>query len=106
MTLEADARFARGLRLFNQGEFYECHEVLEEVWREAARADRFFLQAIIHLAVAQYHRSRGNRRGAARQLDKGLKKLAGYLPRHHGVDTAALYRDAATGARFFIQSSI
>jgi hypothetical protein len=29
-------------------------------------------------------------------LRKGLKKLAGYLPEHEGINTAKLYREALT----------
>lgn len=83
----------RGIDLFNAGEFYECHEVLEDVWRISDGAERFFLQALIHFAVGFYHHRQGNPAGAERQLRKGLRKLAGYLPAFEGVDTARLYRE-------------
>lgn len=60
----------------------------------APHAERFFLQALIHMAVAWHHATRGNPPGALRQIDKGLRKLAGYLPVHAGVDTRRLYHDA------------
>jgi predicted metal-dependent hydrolase len=85
---------ARGIQLFNAGEFFVCHEVLEDIWREERGIRRFFLQSIIHLAVGFYHSGRGNRRGAERQLTKGLKKLAGYLPECEGLDTGLLYRES------------
>ena len=53
-----------------------------------------FLQALIHLAVGFYHSQNGNRLGARRQLRKGLRKLAAYLPSSEGIDTAHLYREA------------
>ncbi len=81
----------RGLELFNAREFYECHEVLEDLWRPTQGVERFFLQAVIHFAVGFYHHQRGNQRGAELQLRKGLKKLAGYLPVYQGIDTARLY---------------
>ena len=83
----------RGIELFNAREFYECHEVLEDLWRPTQGVERFFLQAVIHLAVGFYHHQRGNQRGAELQLRKGLRKLAGYLPVFLGVDTAKLYRE-------------
>jgi hypothetical protein len=46
---------------------------------------------VIHLAVGFYHHQQGNRMGAERQLRKGLKKLAGYLPECEGIDTARLH---------------
>jgi len=83
----------RGIELFNAGEFYECHEVLEDVWRPSGGAERDFLQALIHFAVGFYHHRQGNPVGAELQLRKGLRKLAGYLPVFEGVDTARLYRE-------------
>jgi predicted metal-dependent hydrolase len=84
----------RGIALFNAGEYFEAHEVLEAAWMQAAPADRFFLQSVIHMAVAWHHARRRNLPGALRQVDKGLKKLAGYLPRREQVETLALYRAA------------
>ena len=90
----------RGIELFNTGEYFECHEVLEDLWREERGARRDFLQALIHAAVALHHRARGNPRGATGQLRKALAKLAPYLPEFEGVNTARLHADlvaAATG---------
>lgn len=89
-----DAAWRRGIQLFNGGEFFQAHEVLEEIWTPERGPRRLFLQAIIHLAVGFYHHGRGNPAGATRQLRKGLSKLAGYLPVYEGVDTARLYREA------------
>jgi len=83
----------RGVELFNAREFYECHEVLEDVWRGLPGEERFFLQALIHFAVGFYHHEQGNQVGAEKQLDKALRKLAGYLPVFEGIDTAKLYRE-------------
>jgi predicted metal-dependent hydrolase len=85
-----------GIELFNRQAFFECHEVLEELWKPARGPRRLFLQSVIHLAVAFYHHQQRNPAGAARQLRKGLKKLAGYLPEHEGINTAKLYREALT----------
>ena len=85
--------FQQGIDLFNRGEFYDCHEVLEEVWTPTTQPDRWFLQSLIHFAVGFYHHRNDNFIGATRQLNKGLKKIQGYLPEWDGVDTAAIERD-------------
>ncbi len=90
----AENSLERGIDLFNRGAFFECHEVLEEIWRPERGPRRLFLQSIIHVAVGYYHHQRGNTAGAERQLRKGLKKLAGYLPEFEGVRTEPLYRKA------------
>jgi len=88
-----DPRVRHGIELFNRGEFFTCHEVLEEVWTHERGPRRLFLQSVIHFAVAFYHDGRGNPVGAERQLRKGLRKLAPYLPACEGIDTAQLHRD-------------
>ena len=88
-----DPRLQHGVDLFNRREFFVCHEVLEEIWTHERGPRRLFLQAIIHFAVAFYHDQRRNPLGATRQLRKGLRKLALYLPDCEGIDTAQLSRD-------------
>lgn len=84
------ALFRRGIDLFNKEEFFECHEVLEELWTFSQQPDRWFLQALIHFAVGFYHAGRNNRNGATRQLRKGLRKIQGYLPNWDGVETGKI----------------
>jgi hypothetical protein len=88
-----DPRLQHGIELFNREEFFVCHEVLEEIWTPERGPRRLFLQALIHFAVAFYHDSRGNPVGATRQLRKGLRKIAAYLPACEEIDTAQLERD-------------
>jgi predicted metal-dependent hydrolase len=88
-----DPRLQHGIDLFNRREFFVCHEALEEIWMHERDPRRLFLQSLIHFAVAFYHDRRGNPLGATRQLHKGLRKLAGYLPACEGIDTAQLYLD-------------
>jgi uncharacterized protein len=94
-----DEQLSQGIGLFNDGEFFRCHEVLEEAWRLERRPRRLFLQALIHLAVGFYHAKRGNTVGAVRQLRKGIEKLAAYTPSCEGMDTARLYREALAAAQ-------
>jgi uncharacterized protein len=85
----------QGVRLFNEGRYFECHEVLEEEWTHARGPRRPFLQALIHVAVGLYHYGRDNRTGAVRQLRKALLKLAPCVPVYEGVDTERLQRETA-----------
>ena len=90
-----DPLLDRGISLFNDREFFECHEVLEEAWTPERGPRRLFLQALIHVAVGFYHHGRGNPVGAIRQLRKAHRKLAGYLPAYEGVDTEGLLRNSS-----------
>jgi uncharacterized protein len=90
----SDELLHKGIQLFNNREFFQCHEVLEEIWRSEREPRRLFLQALIHLAVGFYHSEGRNPMGTSRQLRKGLEKLAKYLPACEGIDTSRLYREA------------
>ncbi len=88
-----ETRFWRGIRLFNERAFFDAHEVLEDVWREAPEQDRAFLQGLIQIAVALHHHSRGNLVGAASLLARGQKNLSPYGDAYGEVDLAKLRRD-------------
>jgi predicted metal-dependent hydrolase len=80
-------RFAEGINKFNNGEFFECHDILEDIWFEIRGKDRNFYQGLIHLAVGFYHLLyRENPRGALSQLNKGTAKLSSYKPGYQGVE--------------------
>jgi hypothetical protein len=83
-----------GIGLFNDGAYFRCHEVLEEAWTTEVGRRRLFLQSLIHFAVGFYHCQRGNPVGAVAQVNKGLVKLAAYLPAYEGVDTERLLRES------------
>ena len=79
------AGFHRGIALFNRGEFYEAHEVLEDVWRAAPAPEKLFLQGLIQISVALHHYSQGNETGAKSLLARGERNLAGYPETYAGV---------------------
>ena len=82
----ADDRFAAGVALFNQGEYFEAHEVWEELWMDCPAAERRFVQALIQAAVAIYHYGRNNAAGAARLFHSARRYLEPYRPVHRGLD--------------------
>jgi predicted metal-dependent hydrolase len=85
-----DARYWHGLELFNRGAFFDAHEVLEDVWREAPPPDRPFLQGVIQVAVALHHHGTGNREGARSVMARAAQNLAAYPAAYGGIDLAGL----------------
>ncbi|MBW4470914.1 MAG: DUF309 domain-containing protein [Stenomitos rutilans HA7619-LM2] len=81
--------FWRGVAQFNQGEFYACHDTLEALWIEATEPDKKFYQGILQVAVALYHLSNQNWRGAVILMGEGMNRLRGYQPSYEGIDTEA-----------------
>jgi len=84
----------QGIEEFNRAYFFEAHETLEDLWRETSGPLRLFYQGLIQLAVALYHLSNGNRRGALNLLSKGLDKLATFQPACQGIDVDTLCGEA------------
>ncbi len=85
-----DPEFQRGIRLLNGGEYFRAHEVLEDVWRGAAAADKKFLQGMIQLAVGLHHAQNNNRRGALSVLSRARGNLLAYAPAHDNVNVSAI----------------
>jgi len=70
-------RFQLGIRHFNAREFYDAHEVWEDVWRESRGMEKRFLQGLIQAAVALHHHSTGNVVGACSLMARARRNLAG-----------------------------
>jgi predicted metal-dependent hydrolase len=77
--------YLRGIELFNRAEFFDAHEVLEDVWREAPEPQRKFLQGLIQIAVALHHHSKGNMVGARSLLKRAAGNLSGYQENFGGI---------------------
>ena len=87
--------FQHGATLFNAREFFDAHEVWEDVGRAAPVEEKKFLQGLIQVAVALHHHSRGNLDGARSLLARAQRNLQDYPDSHAGVNLAAV-RSAIT----------
>lgn len=67
----------RAMGEFNRGDWFECHETLEDLWVGAEGETRHLYQGILQVAVALHHWRNGNFGGAVSLLEGG----AGYLRR-------------------------
>ncbi len=83
----------KGLEEFNKGEFYECHEYLEEAWMQEPGRVRFLYQGILQVGVGFYHLKNGNWRGATGLLRNGTARLKEFEPETLGIDVAHLIRE-------------
>jgi predicted metal-dependent hydrolase len=87
-----DPRYLAGVGHFNRGEYFDAHEVWEELWGDCPAADRRFYQSLIQAAVALYHWGRNNPGGAARLFHSGRDYMARYRPAHRGLDVDRFWR--------------
>jgi predicted metal-dependent hydrolase len=83
---EYDPRYLAGIILFNRHEFFEAHEVWESLWHECDAEPRRFYQGLIQAAVAIYHGSNGNDKGARRLFHSARKYMSAYPNPYLGLD--------------------
>lgn len=83
--------FRQGLDLFNRGEFYEAHEVWEDIWRSTTPEPKDLFQGLIQVAAA-LHQFRDLKRidGPRRTFEKARRRLEGFAPVACGLDIADL----------------
>lgn len=83
-------QLAKAVEEFNRRLFWECHETLEDVWRETPYPERFFYHAIIKAAVGFHHMSRHNLHGARVKLWDAVRLLRLFHPGCMGLRTDML----------------
>lgn len=94
MTDNLPSEFWQGVEQFNQRQFYTCHDTLEVLWMEAVEPERSFYQGVLQIAVALYHLSNQNLRGAIILLGEGMNRLRHYQPSFAGVAVSPLLDQA------------
>ena len=88
------AHAIKGLELFNEGEYYDCHEELEHAWNEDKGAARELYRGVLQVAVAYLQIERGNYNGAVKMLMR-VKQWLDPLPNTcRGIDIQKLRTDA------------
>lgn len=88
-TPDYDSLYLKGIEHFNECDFYESHEVWEDLWADQQGEPRRFYQGLIQAAVALHHFGNGNIHGA-RKLNIGCRKyLDPFRPHFLGLDLDA-----------------
>jgi len=90
-NMDYEPQYLAGAKFFNDCEFFEAHEVWEDLWTEAQGPSRSFYQGLIQLAVALHHFGNGNHRGAKKLYHSSRSYLQPYLPSYLGCDTEQLF---------------
>ncbi|MCD9025615.1 DUF309 domain-containing protein [Cohnella sp. NL03-T5] len=87
-----DPRYLAYLSHFNgDRDYFECHEVMEELWLEEGRNP--LLQGLLQAAVGLHHWDNGNRSGAVKLMTAALSKLSVYADIVLGLDLLSLRRN-------------
>jgi predicted metal-dependent hydrolase len=83
---EYDPLYLQGIAFFNACEFFEAHEVWEDLWKSYSGELRLFYKGLIQAAVALHHFGNGNIRGARKVYGSSRGYLEQYRPKCVGLD--------------------
>ena len=85
VSAEVIGEVRKAVEEFNSWRFYDCHETLEDVWRESGAKGEptgatNFYQGLIKAAAGFHHVLRGNHKGAVNLVSDSLALLEPYWP--------------------------
>lgn len=69
---------------FNEGDYYTCHDLLEEMW--LTEKSNLFLKGLLQMSVAIYHYEYGNVKGARLMMNAGHLYIQKYRPNYWGLE--------------------
>lgn len=71
-----DPRYLQGIKHFNAREFYDAHEVWEDLWHTLQGAEADFVQGLIQFATSLHHFEARNLKGARILYQGGVELLS------------------------------
>lgn len=87
-----DSLYAAYLIYFNRDrDYFECHEVLEELWLAKDKDPRY--KGLLQVAVSLYHFRNGNIPGASKMMRYAVSRLTGLADRELGIRMDMLYKE-------------
>lgn len=88
-----DRLYVAFMYYFNvERDYFECHEVMEELWLEEGRSPLF--QGLLQVAVGLYHHFNGNVSGSIKLFSQAIDKLQHYPAVQHGIDLGKLLAES------------
>lgn len=71
---------------FNNERFWECHEVLEGIWKKTQEGEKNLLQGIILVAAAFVHYQKNENEICLSIMDRAMEKLQNATGNYHEID--------------------
>ncbi|MFT5285121.1 MAG: putative metal-dependent hydrolase [Planctomycetota bacterium] len=81
------------IRLFNDSQYYEAHEALEELWEAGYGESADFYKGLLQASIALHHFRLDNPEGARKLYSGHRRYLAPYIPAHLGVKLTEFLED-------------
>ncbi len=85
--IEKNIAIRRAVQLFNDEKYWQAHEVLEYVWKNATGVEKEILNGIILVAAAFVHDQKDEQDVCISILERAIKKFDHASGIYHGIDT-------------------
>lgn len=84
-------RYLAGILFFNDQDYFEAHEVWEDLWAESHGTERRFYQGLIQAAVGLHHFNAGNLGGAVKLYRSSREYMMACGPQFLGLDNTGFW---------------
>jgi len=85
-TIEKEDAIKDGISYFNNERFWECHEVLEGVWKNCSGDEKILVQGLILVAAALVHYQKDEDKICLSVLGRAMDKLTNASGKYHQID--------------------
>lgn len=93
-----------GLKAYHEQEYYDAHELWEDLWHNKSIADRKFIQGLIQLSASLYKAQCNSSRGARSLLDKAQEKFAMFDKTVYQLDVGVLREECGILMNEYLKS--
>tara|TARA_B100001750_G_C15266434_1_gene475281 strand:+ start:75 stop:626 length:552 start_codon:yes stop_codon:yes gene_type:complete len=84
--IEKDQAISEGIDYFNNERFWECHEILEGVWKNCAGEEKFLVQGLILVAAGLVHYQKDEDEICISIFNRAMAKLENSDGKYHNID--------------------
>lgn len=91
-----ESLFMEAWGYFNSERYWECHEVLEGIWRARTGQEKLYLQGLILVCAAFVHHQKGEETVARSVLLRATRQLSYPEAKYHGLDVERFSKEAGS----------
>jgi len=84
--VEKEQAINDGITYFNNERFWECHEILEGVWKNCTGNEKFLVQGLILIAAGLVHYQKDEDAICISIFNRALEKLENSKGEYHNID--------------------
>jgi len=95
-TGKVHSEAVKGIKLFNNRQYWEAHEAFEHAWLDETGPARHLYKGILQVGVTYLQIERRNFVGMAKMYERSRKWLAPWPDKCRGIDVRQIRLDSAT----------